>query len=126
MFFIFYALANTAVSDVPPIETPLCDPEKYVSKIVEDMQYSEHDFDEQSFQWAMDWLKRADWKKRVEGKTYDQPFELGWEFEMSYFNRLTAIEGYTLKLRTKNSNKDMRQKALDDFCTFVATAVRLD
>jgi hypothetical protein len=104
----------------------LCDPNKYVSQIEPDMQYTEEEFNYENYRWAMDWFRKADWKTRVEGKTYERPFELGWEFEMMYFNRLTAIEGYVLKQRALASEGETREVAVDRFCKFMISAVPLD
>ncbi len=125
--FLSFLWLSAAFAAEPKVESPkLCDTSIYVSEIVEDMRYSEDDFTYESFQKALDWFKKAEWKARVEGKTYDIPLELGWEFEMSYFNRLTKIEGYTLKQRALATTGAEKEKAVDEFCTFVINAFPLD
>ena len=120
-------LAITVFGAAPESEAPkLCDPEEYTSPVEPDMRYSEHDFTYERFQAALNWFRNATWKERIEGKTYDKPLELGWEFEMSYFNRLTTIQGYTLKQRALAADPETKGKATDDFCKFVINAFPLD
>lgn len=104
----------------------ICDPQRYVSRIAPDMQYTEDSFTYETFRQAVDWLREADWMKRPEEKSYAHPIEFGWEFEMAYFNRLTAIEGYALKLGALASAGSDKDVAVDRFCTFVINAVPLD
>jgi len=122
----FFAAALLSSNAIDTAEQKLCDPQKYNSQIEPDMQYNESDFTLENFQNAITWFRNADWKSRIEGKTYDEPLNLGWEFEMSYFNRLTAIQGYTLKQRAYGADAKEKEKAVHEFCSFVINSYPLD